>query len=119
MQTDECLKVVSSHVPLEHTTESSISFLNCRSFPKESRAGSSVWYERRIRNAEVAGSNPARSTLIEHKPVSVKEAIFKIVWELRKQGLAESTVEGYGNKLKILSKDADLNCPESVREVIG
>ena len=25
-------------------------------------AGSSAWYERRIRNAEVAGSNPARST---------------------------------------------------------
>ena len=26
------------------------------------RAGSSVWYERRLRKAEVAGSNPARST---------------------------------------------------------
>ena len=25
-------------------------------------AGSSVWYERRIRNAEVVGPNPARST---------------------------------------------------------
>ncbi len=26
------------------------------------RAGGSVWYERRLRKAEVAGSNPARST---------------------------------------------------------
>ena len=26
------------------------------------RAGSSVWYERRLRKAEAAGSNPARST---------------------------------------------------------
>ena len=26
------------------------------------RAGSSVWYERLIRNQEAAGSNPARST---------------------------------------------------------
>ena len=29
---------------------------------RKSRAGSSVWYERRIRNAEVVGPNPARST---------------------------------------------------------
>ena len=28
------------------------------------RAGGSVWYERRLRKAEVAGSNPARSTPI-------------------------------------------------------
>jgi integrase len=49
----------------------------------------------------------------------VKEAIFKTVWELKQKGLAESTVEGYGNKLKILSKTADLNCSESVREVIA
>ena len=29
---------------------------------KDAGAGSSVWYERRIRNAEVVGPNPARST---------------------------------------------------------
>ena len=28
------------------------------------RAGSSVWYERSIRNRKVAGSNPAQSTTI-------------------------------------------------------
>jgi hypothetical protein len=49
----------------------------------------------------------------------VMEAIFKTVWELKKEGLAESTVEGYGNKLKVLSKIADLSRPESVREVIA
>jgi post-segregation antitoxin (ccd killing protein) len=43
------------------TTESS-NFLSRGSFLKESRAGSSVWYERRLRKAEAAGSNPARST---------------------------------------------------------
>ena len=85
----------------------------------EQRAGRSVWYDRRLRKAEVAGSNPARSTPLEHKPVSVKEAIFSTVWELRKEGRASSTVEGYGNKLKILSKIADLNCPDSVRDVIA
>ena len=40
-------------------------FLNERSFQKRKLwADSSAWYERRIRNAEVAGSNPARSTPI-------------------------------------------------------
>ena len=29
---------------------------------KKMGAGGSVWYERRLRKAEVAGSNPARST---------------------------------------------------------
>lgn len=28
----------------------------------QKRAGRSVWYDRRVRNAEAAGSNPARST---------------------------------------------------------
>jgi integrase len=83
------------------------------------RAGRSVWYDRRLRKAEVAGSNPARSTSIEHTPVSVKEGIFRTVWELRKEGYSPSTVEGYGNKLKVLSRIADLTCPESVREVIA
>jgi hypothetical protein len=87
--------------------------------PKRARAGSSVWHERRIRNAEVAGSNPARSTSLEHKPVSVKEAVFRTVSELRKEGHSSFAVEGYGNRLEILSKIADLNCPESVREAIA
>ena len=59
---EQALGSILEYIPQETQTESSISFLNRRSFPKESRAGSSVWYERRIRNAEVAGSNPARST---------------------------------------------------------
>jgi hypothetical protein len=32
------------------------------SFERKCWAGSSVWYERRLRKAEAAGSNPARST---------------------------------------------------------
>ncbi len=49
----------------------------------------------------------------------MKEGIFRTVWELRKEGYALSTVEGYGNKLGVLSRIADLNCPESVREAIA
>ena len=37
------------------------------------RAGSSVWYERRLRKAEAAGSNPVRST----RPSFEKEALPK------------------------------------------
>jgi anaerobic selenocysteine-containing dehydrogenase len=49
-------------IPQETQTESS-KLLTVGSFQKETtRAGSSAWYERRIRNAEVVGSNPARST---------------------------------------------------------
>jgi len=31
----------------------------------------------------------------------VKEAIFKTVWELKKEGYDETTVAGYGQKLRI------------------
>ena len=49
-------------IPQETQTENS-KLLTVGSFQKETtRAGSSAWYERRIRNAEVVGSNPARST---------------------------------------------------------
>jgi integrase len=49
----------------------------------------------------------------------VKEGIFKTVWELRKNGFAAATVEGYGDKLKVLSKIADLQFPEMVKGVIA
>ena len=47
---------------IQTASETSSKFLSRGSFQKESRAGSSVWHERRLRKAEVAGSNPARST---------------------------------------------------------
>ena len=60
--TEQALSSILDYVEAQNIETSSISLLNRRSFPKESRAGSSVWYERLIRNQEVAGSNPARST---------------------------------------------------------
>jgi hypothetical protein len=38
---------------------------------------------------------------------------------LKKEGYTEATIEGYGNKLKVLSGNADLNYPESVKEAIA
>ena len=51
--------------------------------------------------------------------ISVKEGIFKTVWELKKRGYADSTIKGYSRKLKTLSKLANLDSPESVRGVIA
>ena len=41
------------------------------------------------------------------------------MWELRKNGLAAATVEGYGCKLNVLSKIADLQFPEIVKGVVA
>jgi hypothetical protein len=83
------------------------------------RAGSSVWYERRLRKAEAAGSNPARSILREPGSFSVKEGIFRTFWELQKRGYTESTIQGYSSKLKTLSRLVGSNHSESVRAVIA
>ena len=67
---EQALGAILDYIPQENTTKSSKSLNGC-SLPRENpRAGSSAWYERRIRNAEVAGSNPARST----EPSLLKEA---------------------------------------------
>jgi len=51
--------------------------------------------------------------------ISVKEGIFKTVWELKKRGYADSTIQGYARKLKTLSRLVDLNNPELVRAAIA
>jgi len=49
----------------------------------------------------------------------VKEGIFKTVWELKKRGYADSTIQGYAGKLRTLSRLDNLNNPESVRSLIA
>jgi hypothetical protein len=61
--TGQALLSILKYIPQEKDSESSISFLDRRSFQKEDRAGRSVWYDRRLRKAEAAGSNPARSIM--------------------------------------------------------
>jgi hypothetical protein len=60
--TEQALQSILEYIPSQTETESSKYLLNRRSFPKESRAGRSVWYDRRLRKAEAGGSNPPRST---------------------------------------------------------
>jgi hypothetical protein len=61
--TEQVLTSILDYLETQNTTKSS-KFLSEVSFQKKVPwAGSSVWHERRLRKAEVAGSNPARSTI--------------------------------------------------------
>ena len=60
---EQALASILDYIPQENTTVSSKSLTLGSLQEKRFWAGSSVWHERRIRNAEVAGSNPARSTV--------------------------------------------------------
>ncbi|PVX25167.1 MAG: hypothetical protein CW691_05330 [Candidatus Bathyarchaeum sp.] len=45
--------------------------------------------------------------------------IFKVIWNLRKKGYAESTVNGYSKKLRLLNKFVSLDEPEIVNRFIA
>ena len=62
--TEHARSSILDYLETQNQTESSKYLLNRLSFPKESRAGRSVWYDRRVRNAEAGGSNPPRSTTL-------------------------------------------------------
>ncbi len=83
----------------------------------QKRAGRSAWYDRRVRNAEAAGSNPARSILTPAHPFF--EETLSVILNLKKNGLAEDTVEKYGRRLRFLAKHTDLNNPEIVKTFIS
>jgi hypothetical protein len=70
---EQALQSIIDYVQPHNETESS-KFLTVGPFPKETtRAGRSVRYDRRLRKAEAAGSNPARSTPIR---VQVSQAFY-------------------------------------------
>jgi hypothetical protein len=58
------LSSILACIPPETQTESSINFLTRGSFPKETRAGRSAWYDRHVGIVEVPGSNPGPSTIM-------------------------------------------------------
>ena len=59
---EQALQSILEYIPNKNEAESSKYFLTRGSFQKETRAGSSVWYERLTCTQEVGGSNPPRST---------------------------------------------------------
>ena len=65
---------------------------------------------------EAAGSNPAPSTRREHWHSG---RILNVIWELKKRGYAEKTIEGYSKRLKMLAKHVSLDNPEAVKTFIA
>jgi hypothetical protein len=59
-----------------------------------------------IRNAEAAGSNPARSTFTSAHPYF--EETLKVALNLKNMGLAEDTIERYGRRLRYLAKNTEI-----------
>jgi hypothetical protein len=82
-------------------------------------AGRSVRYDRRVRNAEAAGSNPARSTFTSARPLFESPLTLEVILDLKKQGKAEETINGYSRRLRHLVKNTDINDPETVKEYIS
>lgn len=63
------------------------------------------------------GSNPTGPTISE--PRKFESQIFHTLWELKKAGYAESTIETTSQRLKLFAKHCNLNDPESVRGYIA
>ena len=83
------------------------------------RAGRSARYDRRVRNAEAAGSNPARSTFTSARPLFESPLTLEVILDLKKQGKAEETIIGYSRRLRHLAKNTDINKSEIVKEYIA
>jgi hypothetical protein len=60
---EQALSSIPDYLETQNIETSSESLNECSLSEKAPRAGSSAWYECRIRNAEIAGSNPARSIM--------------------------------------------------------
>ena len=59
---EQALSSILDYIETQNIKPSSESLTEGSLQRETSRAGSSVWHERRIRNAEVGGPNPPRST---------------------------------------------------------
>ena len=62
--TEQALSSILDYLETQTIKPSSNLLTEGSSQEETSRAGRSVWYDRRLRKAEAAGSNPARSTPI-------------------------------------------------------
>jgi len=56
---------------------------------------------------KVLGSNPAPSTLLGSR-------LFSVIWDLKKKGYSERTLQGYAKRLKMLATNCDIDNPEDV-----
>jgi integrase len=61
------------------------------------------------------GSNPTPRT--KDEPYALR--IFEVLWQMKKDGYSESTLETFGRRLRYLAKHVNLGSPESVKEFIA
>ena len=70
-----------------------------------------------------AGFEPAekRATLVprETTPNDPREKIFNTLWQMKKDGYAESTIRVTGKRLRMIAKTVDLDDPESVKGYVA
>ena len=66
---------------------------------------------------KVVGSNPADPTTARTGPVQAK--IFETLWELKKSGQSEDTLQAKGDRLRYLAKRVNLDDPEAVKGFIA
>jgi hypothetical protein len=62
---------------------------------------------------EASGSNPARSTFTPARPLFESPQTLEVILDLKKQGKAEETINGYSRRLRHLAKNTDINNPET------
>jgi len=53
------------------------------------------------------------------RPATFSEKIFNVLWQMRKNGYAEATIEGTDRRLKMMANAVDLDDPEAVKEYIA
>jgi integrase len=63
-----------------------------------------------------ATSSPVNET---SSPTFEDSALVNVLWWMKKQGYAESTIEATGKRLRNLKKNCDLNDPESVKGYVA
>ena len=61
------------------------------------------------------GSNPTPRT--KDEPYALR--IFQVLWQLKKDGYSENTIDPIGKRLRNLAKHTDLDNPETVKEFIA
>jgi integrase len=66
---------------------------------------------------KVVGSNPTDPTTRGTGPAGAR--IFRTLWELKKSGQSEDTLQAKGDRLRYLAKQVDLDDPEAVKGFIA
>jgi hypothetical protein len=54
-----------------------------------------------------------------YKPNTVKDRIFNVLWELKKQGKSKDTIKNIRKLLQVLDRKTDLDNPDKVLSLVA